>query len=73
MAANPLMAEIHNVKARMPAILAREDRDAWLAGSLEDARAALKPYPADLMVAWPVSTRVNTPRNNSAELIEPVR
>jgi putative SOS response-associated peptidase YedK len=73
MAANPLMAEIHNVKARMPAILAREDRDAWLAGSLDDARAALKPYPADLMVAWPVSTRVNTPRNNSAQLIEPLQ
>jgi putative SOS response-associated peptidase YedK len=72
MAANPLMAEIHNVKARMPAILAREDRDAWLAGSLDDARSALKPYPADLMVAWPVSTRVNTPRNNSAQLIEPL-
>lgn len=71
MAANPLMAEIHNVKARMPAILAREDRDAWLAGSPDDARAALKPYPADLMVAWPVSTRVNTPRNNSVQLIEP--
>lgn len=71
MPANPLMAEIHNVKARMPAILAREDRDAWLAGSLDDARAALKPYPADLMVAWPVSTRVNTPRNNSPQLIEP--
>jgi putative SOS response-associated peptidase YedK len=67
---NPLMAEIHNVKQRMPAILQREDIEAWLAGSTEDARAALKQYPADSMVAWQVSRRVNTPRNNHASLIE---
>ena len=66
---NPLMAEIHNVKQRMPAILQREDIEAWLAGSTDDARAALKQYPADSMVAWPVSRRVNTPRNNHASLI----
>jgi len=47
------MAEIHNVKQRMPAILQREDIEAWLAGSTDDARAALKQYPADAMVAWP--------------------
>jgi putative SOS response-associated peptidase YedK len=35
--------------------------------------AALKPYPADAMVAWPVSTKVNSPRNNDAELIEAER
>jgi putative SOS response-associated peptidase YedK len=66
---NALMAEIHNAKQRMPAILAQEDHDAWLSGSAEEARVALKPYPADLMVAWPVRTRVNSPRNNDAELI----
>ena len=64
------MAEIHNVKQRMPTILQREDIEAWLAGSTEDARAALKQYPADSMVAWQVSRRVNTPRNNHASLIE---
>ena len=66
---NPLMAEIHNVKQRMPAILQSEDINAWLAGSADEARAALKPYPADSMVAWPVSRRVNTPRNNHESLI----
>jgi putative SOS response-associated peptidase YedK len=66
---NPLMAEIHNVKQRMPAILQSEDVNAWLAGSADEARAALKPYPADSMVAWPVSRRVNTSKNNHESLI----
>jgi putative SOS response-associated peptidase YedK len=67
---NPLMAEIHNVKQRMPAILQGEDINAWLVRSPEEAHAALKPYPADSMVAWPVSMRVNSPKNNDGQLIE---
>jgi putative SOS response-associated peptidase YedK len=70
---NPLMAEIHNTKGRMPAILSSEQHDAWLSGSLEQARAALQPYPAEHMVAHPVSTRVNTPKNNDGKLIEEVK
>jgi putative SOS response-associated peptidase YedK len=72
MPANKLMTEIHNVKHGMPAILAKEDRDVWLTGSLEDAFAVIKQYPDTHMVATPVSTRVNTPKNNDAKLIEPV-
>jgi len=45
--------------------------DAWLDGSIDDARAALKQYPADSMLAWPVSSRVNSPKNNDAKLIGP--
>jgi putative SOS response-associated peptidase YedK len=74
MPANALVAEIHNTKQRMPAILAASDRDAWLSGSADAAWAALRPYPAECMVAWPVSTRVNKPANNDAQLtlaIEP--
>jgi putative SOS response-associated peptidase YedK len=73
--ANGLMADIHNGGAhpgRMPAILRREDQEAWLGGSLQEARSVLAPYPADLMVAHPVSTRVNSVRNNDPELIEPI-
>lgn len=73
MPANRLLSEIHNTQHRMPAILAREDREAWLAGSPQEAWSALKPYPDELMVAWPVSTRVNKPANDDAQLIEPVR
>jgi putative SOS response-associated peptidase YedK len=76
MPANALMADIHNTgnnPHRMPAILRLEDRAAWLEGSLEEARAALVPYPADLMVAYEVSSRVNTVKNNSPDLIEPAQ
>jgi putative SOS response-associated peptidase YedK len=76
MPANDLMRSIHNAGSnphRMPAILRRDDQEAWLAGSLDDARAALKQYDPGLMVAYEVSTRVNTPKNNDAGLVEPVR
>ena len=75
MPANELMSDIHNGGShprRMPAILRREDHEAWLEGTTAEARAALAPYPADLMVAHPVSTRVNSVRNNGPELIEPI-
>jgi putative SOS response-associated peptidase YedK len=72
MPANKLMAEIHNVKHRMPAILAKEDRDARLTGTPEEAFSVIKQYPDTHMVATPVSTRVNTPKNNDSKLIEVV-
>jgi putative SOS response-associated peptidase YedK len=75
MPANALMADIHNAgnnPHRMPAILRREDRDAWLNGTVEQARAALTQYPAELMVAYEVSTRVNSVKNNDPGLVEPV-
>lgn len=71
MPANKLVGEIHNTQRRMPAILAREDREAWLEGSAEEAWRALKPYPDDHMVAWPVSTRVNKPENDDPQLLAP--
>ena len=72
MPANPMMAEIHNApgKQRMPVILRREDYDAWLSGSLDEARAVLKQYPADEMQAWPVSPVVNSPKNDNPKLID---
>lgn len=70
--ANQLLAEVHNAKQRMPAILAAADHEPWLNGAPQQARAALKPYPDELMTAWKVSSRVNSPRlPNDAGLIEP--
>jgi putative SOS response-associated peptidase YedK len=57
----------------MPAIVGAADRDAWLRGSAEDARAVLKQYPTDLMDACEVSTRVNSVKNNDPGLINPVQ
>jgi putative SOS response-associated peptidase YedK len=31
----------------------------------------LRPFPSQLMHAYPVSKRVNTPKNDDAELVEP--
>jgi putative SOS response-associated peptidase YedK len=73
MPANEIMRDIHNNKQRMPAILEHTDIEVWLSGTPEQARAALKSYPSDEMITWPVSTRVNAPKNNSADLIAPVQ
>ncbi|MGA8706771.1 MAG: SOS response-associated peptidase [Steroidobacteraceae bacterium] len=74
MPANALLAQIHNApgKGRMPAVLPSGALDAWLNGSLEQAREVLQPYPAELLVAWPVSTRVNSPKNDDPELVAAV-
>jgi putative SOS response-associated peptidase YedK len=70
--ANPLLAEVHNGRQRMPAILTEADHQAWLTGAAPEARLTLKSYPAELMSAWKVSARVNSPKlPNDASLIEP--
>jgi putative SOS response-associated peptidase YedK len=73
MPANQLMTEIHNMKHRMPAILAKEDRDVWLSGEPDDAFRVIKQYPDTHMVATPVSARVGSPKNNDAKLIEALK
>lgn len=70
--ANELMAAFHH---RMPVILAKSDRKLWLDPSFQDTAKLLpllRPYPAEEMVAYEVSSRVNSPKNNSAELIQAV-
>ena len=67
--ANRMMAAIHNGRERMPAILRREDHAAWLGGTSDDAAACLAPYADERMIAWPVSTRVNSVKNNDPALI----
>jgi putative SOS response-associated peptidase YedK len=70
--ANPLLAQVHNGKERMPAILHEVDHGAWLDDTPQQARTLLRPYPEELMEAWQVSRRVNNPKlPNDASLIEP--
>ncbi len=59
--ANPLIAEIHNTKKRMPVIL--ENEMCWLDGGLteDDIKGLLTPYPEDKMEAWPVGRSGNVP------------
>ena len=72
MPANRIMATIHNGRERMPAILERADHEAWLSGAPEEALDCLKPYADELMIARPVSSRVNSPKNNDAALVDEV-
>jgi len=67
---NELMKDIHD---RMPAIVPPARYQDWLQkGELDSDRAAalLGPYPADEMEAYPVSTYVNSPKNEGEKCIE---
>ena len=66
--ANDLVGELHD---RMPAILLPEDQKAWL-----DPRTnrlallrMLQPFPASQMKLHPVGSGVNSPENDSADLL----
>ena len=58
----------------MPAILSHDGEEIWLdqGGETLEALACLTPYPAEQMEAFPVSRAVNDPRDEGADLIEPV-
>ena len=70
--ANPVVGAIHD---RMPVILAPENYALWLDPAVQAAdrlQPLLHPYPAEEMLAYPVSTEVNNPGNDIPECIEPL-
>jgi putative SOS response-associated peptidase YedK len=70
--ANDLLAPIHE---RMPVVLAEDAWDTWLDPSVDDAATVerlLAPAPDEWFTAYEVSTRVNKPDNNDADLLQPV-
>lgn len=72
MPANSFMESIHT---RMPLILRQEDEESWL-DPKEENPANLSPLmrgcDSEEMTAFEVSKRVNSPKNNSKENLEPV-
>ncbi len=69
---NALMQSIHN---RMPVILDAIDYAAWLDPAFQHVdilNALLRPFPAEHMTAFPVSTVVNNPRQDAPQCLEPV-
>jgi putative SOS response-associated peptidase YedK len=52
-------------------VLAPADYDRWL-GTEPDPRDLLRPFPSDLIAIWPISTRVNSPSNDDAELLDEI-
>lgn len=66
---NELMAKLHN---RMPVILpSPEAEHAWLADDLSPAahQQLLVPYDTNLMREYVITTRVNSPAHNDAEVL----
>jgi putative SOS response-associated peptidase YedK len=79
---NELMEPVHN---RMPVILEPRDYPRWLDSGGQNSRGLgsgdlarppvdlLRPFPAEQMIAWPVSDRVGNVRNNDPQLLEEAR
>ncbi|MDV2994370.1 MAG: SOS response-associated protein YedK [Chroococcidiopsis sp. SAG 2025] len=68
--ANSVLRSVHD---RMPVILKPEDYNQWLDPQTqepEQLKSLLQPYSSEAMVAYPVSTKVNNPTNESPECIE---
>jgi putative SOS response-associated peptidase YedK len=68
---NELMAPIHN---RMPVILGNQDYSTWLDPEEvpDTLKGLLRPFDAQLMDAYPVSTFVNSPRNQGEQCRAPL-
>ena len=69
--ANERMKEIHS---RMPVILDRSNEAEWLDPNntpVSELKNLLKPCPSDWMEVYPISTMVNSPKNNNPEVLQP--
>lgn len=70
--ANDLTKKVHD---RMPVILTSDNYDNWLDPKINDKeylKSLLLPYPSDHMEAYPVSSLVNSPKNDIPEVLEPM-
>ena len=70
---NELLRGLHH---RMAVILPASEYDLWLDPSIQEVerlQPLLRPFPAEEMTAYPVSTVVNNPRNETPSCIEPLR
>ena len=70
--ANELLQKIPH--HRSPVILPRKHEQAWLDSDipLTDVTRLLKPYPSELMNAYPIDPAIKNPRKDGPELITPV-
>jgi putative SOS response-associated peptidase YedK len=68
--ANALVGQIHD---RMPVIIAQENHSRWLDNIEPDPVDLMVPYPPELMEMWPISSRVNSPANNDADIADPIQ
>lgn len=69
--ANELIAPLHD---RMPVLVHPEDHELWLdtRATHDDLEDLFEPFPSDEMSGYPVSTRVNSVKNDDPECLERV-
>lgn len=67
---NEVSGTVHH---RMPVVVQPKDYQRWLDQENEDVADIIAPPPSESWIAYPVNRRVNSPKNNDAELIEPER
>ncbi|MFB6151571.1 MAG: SOS response-associated peptidase [Haloarculaceae archaeon] len=66
---NDVVGDLHD---RMAVVLEPDEEEAWLRGDPGEVRDLLDPYPAEQMRAYPVSTAVSDPANDSPAVVEEV-
>lgn len=69
---NDIVKDIHD---RMPVILKREDEQTWLDPDVynpQELNRLLTPLPEEFIEAYEVSNLVNSPKNNSPQLIQKI-
>ena len=64
----PVSGQVHD---RMPVIVQPEECQRWLDPENEDVADILATPPSEGWIAYPVSRRVNSPKNDDVKLIEP--
>jgi putative SOS response-associated peptidase YedK len=70
--ANELVKGVHE---RMPVILPKEWEEFWLDPAIDDTeylKSLLRPYPAEEMKMYEVSTAVNSAKNDVEECVKPI-
>jgi putative SOS response-associated peptidase YedK len=67
--ANSLVSRVHD---RMPVIIPKSHEEAWLnpKSKLPDYAICLSPYPSEEMNSYPVSTKINSGKIDSPDLIQ---
>jgi putative SOS response-associated peptidase YedK len=70
--ANQMMSTIHD---RMPAILRKENEVHWLSNEIpqQEIMDLIQPYPSENMHMYRVSNKVNSVREQGADLIDPYK
>lgn len=67
---NDLVETLHD---RMPVILSKEEEESWLdpESTHTELQSLLDPYPSELTSFYPISSKVNSVKNNFPEILKP--